>query len=80
MGLNTAILLTERAPLSESPSWKAGCIGAHRSALPLLVRFGITTEQEADVDTYAQRLREELVGLQSNVVVPHMVGAWVHIA
>jgi hypothetical protein len=44
------------------------------------MRFGITTEQKADVDTYAQRLREEVVGLQSYVVVPHMVGAWVHIA
>jgi len=51
-----------------------------RSALPLLVRFGIITEQKADIDTFAKRLREEVVSQRSYVVLPLMVGAWVHIA
>lgn len=49
-----------------------------RSILSLLVRFGITTDQEADIDTFAERLREEVVSQRSYVVVPLMVGAWVH--
>jgi hypothetical protein len=51
-----------------------------RSALPLLVRLGITTEQEADVDTCAKRPREEVVSQRSYAVLPLMRGAWVHLA
>ena len=49
-----------------------------RSVMPLLERFGIATAQEVDVDTYAERVRAEVVGQHSYVVLPLMVGAWIH--
>lgn len=47
-----------------------------RSVLPLLVRFGIATAEEVGVDTYAGRLRAEVVNQHSYVVLPLMVRAW----
>jgi ubiquinone/menaquinone biosynthesis C-methylase UbiE len=47
-----------------------------RIALPLLVRFGIVTEDEVDIDTFAQRLRTEVVSQSSFVIGPLIVGAW----
>lgn len=60
------------------PDWSgydylAECL---RSILPLLIRFGITTAQEADVDTFAERLRAEVVSRGSVVVGHLMIGAW----
>ncbi|HLZ58844.1 MAG TPA: methyltransferase domain-containing protein [Ktedonosporobacter sp.] len=50
--------------------------GTLRSLLPLLVKSGITTEEEADVDTFAQRLRAEVASLQKVLIGPVTVGAW----
>ena len=60
------------------PDWSgydyvAECL---RSTLPLLIKFGVTTAQEADVDTFAERLREQVVSQQRIVVLPLMIGAW----
>jgi ubiquinone/menaquinone biosynthesis C-methylase UbiE len=49
-----------------------------RSTLPLIERFGIATAQEVDVDTVAERLREEVVSQHSYVVLTLMVGAWIY--
>jgi ubiquinone/menaquinone biosynthesis C-methylase UbiE len=51
-----------------------------RSVLPLLIRLGITTAQEADVDTFAERLRAETLNQASLVVVPLLIGAWTRAA
>lgn len=48
------------------------------SVMPLLERFGIATAQEVDVDTYAERVRDEVASQHSYVVLPLMVGAWIH--
>jgi hypothetical protein len=48
-----------------------------RSMVPLLVRYGIATEEEIGVDTLADRLRQELVSQRGTVVLVHHVGAWV---
>ena len=47
-----------------------------RSTLPLLIKFGITTAQEVNVDTFAERLRAEVIGQHSTVVGPLMIGIW----
>jgi SAM-dependent methyltransferase len=47
-----------------------------RSLLPVIVRFGITTEKEVDVETYAERLRAESVSQHKLVVGPMMISAW----
>ncbi|GHO99384.1 hypothetical protein KSF_094320 [Reticulibacter mediterranei] len=47
-----------------------------RSLLPIIVQFGITTEKEADVETYAERLRAEAVSQHKLVVGPMMISAW----
>jgi hypothetical protein len=47
-----------------------------RSLLPIIVQFGITTEEEVDVETYAERLRAEAVSQHKLVVGPMMISAW----
>jgi SAM-dependent methyltransferase len=47
-----------------------------RSTLPLLTQFGITTAQEAEVDTFAERLREETFNRGSFIVLPLAIGTW----
>jgi ubiquinone/menaquinone biosynthesis C-methylase UbiE len=49
-----------------------------RSLLPLLVQFGITTEEEVAIDTFAERLRTEVVTQSSVVFGPVMIGTWAH--
>jgi hypothetical protein len=67
-------------PVRLGPDWTgydymAECL---RSTLPLIERVGIATAQEVDVDTVAERLREEVVSQHSYVVFTLMVGAWIH--
>lgn len=47
-----------------------------RSVLPLILQFGIATEEEVDVDTLAARLRAETVEAGGVVKAPDLVGAW----
>ncbi|HET8628210.1 MAG TPA: class I SAM-dependent methyltransferase [Thermomicrobiales bacterium] len=50
-----------------------------RSALPALTKFGITTAEEADVDTLADRLRAETQAAGGVVKTPDLVGAWARV-
>ena len=64
------------------PDWSgyeylAECL---RSGLPLLTRFEMATKEEAGVDTFAERLRSEVVTHRSTVVGPLMIGAWARTA
>lgn len=66
------------APVGGGPDW-AGydyiAAGLH-SNLPPLVQHGVTTEEEVGIETFAQRLRDEVVGQGGIIALPTFVGAW----
>ncbi|MCB0210737.1 MAG: class I SAM-dependent methyltransferase [Anaerolineae bacterium] len=47
-----------------------------RTLLPLMERTGIATAAEVEIDTLANRLREEMVALNATWVSPSLIGAW----
>jgi SAM-dependent methyltransferase len=47
-----------------------------RTFLPLIVQFGLATEEEIDINTLADRLREETVGHGGAARLPVVVSAW----
>ncbi|HVL22556.1 MAG TPA: class I SAM-dependent methyltransferase [Thermomicrobiales bacterium] len=50
-----------------------------RSVLPVMVRAGVVTEAEVDIDTLADRLRAEAVAGRGCVSSPALVGAWTRV-
>ncbi|HEX9923525.1 MAG TPA: class I SAM-dependent methyltransferase [Anaerolineae bacterium] len=48
-----------------------------RTLLPLMERTGVATAAEVDIDTLANRLREEAVANNATWVSPGFIGAWV---
>lgn len=50
--------------------------GSVRSMLPLMERLGIATATEVDVDTLAQRFRDQATACNATVVLSIFVGAW----
>jgi SAM-dependent methyltransferase len=50
-----------------------------RSLLPLIEKFGIATAAEVDIDTLADRLRDETAAANACWLSPVLVGAWVRI-
>ena len=67
------------APVGGGPDYPGYQVmgDAMRSMLPMLVRFGIATEEEVGVETLAARLREEVVRQRGVLMNPATVGAWV---
>jgi SAM-dependent methyltransferase len=51
-----------------------------RTFLPLSVQLGLATEEEIDIDTLADRLREETVGHSGAARLPVVVSAWTRTA
>jgi ubiquinone/menaquinone biosynthesis C-methylase UbiE len=51
-----------------------------RSLLPLILQFGIATEEEVGIDTLAERLQTEAVSQQLAVRGVDMISAWTRIA
>ncbi len=47
-----------------------------RSILPLMERFGVATADEVAIDTFADRLREEVVSGGGCMALPPLIGAW----
>jgi ubiquinone/menaquinone biosynthesis C-methylase UbiE len=47
-----------------------------RSLLPLIEKLGLATAAEVDVDTLADRIRDEVVAGGGVIVSPTLVGAW----
>ncbi|NEU95408.1 class I SAM-dependent methyltransferase [Bradyrhizobium uaiense] len=47
-----------------------------RSNLPHIVKLGIATEADLALDSFAERLRAEVVALQGVFALPTFVGAW----
>ena len=66
----------------ESPQSWAGysyIANGFRSLLPLIVEFGIATEEEVGVETLAERVRQEVVTAKRPLLLPPHVTAWAHI-
>jgi hypothetical protein len=47
-----------------------------RVALPNIVRLGLATAEQVDIDTLETRLQDEAVAKQLTVFAPRWVGAW----
>ncbi len=47
-----------------------------RTLLPLMERVGVVTAADVDIDTLADRLRQEAVANQATLVAPPLIGAW----
>ncbi|MDH2384032.1 class I SAM-dependent methyltransferase [Bradyrhizobium sp. CER78] len=47
-----------------------------RSNQPHIVKLGVATEAELALDSFAERLRTEVVGMQGVFALPTFVGAW----
>ena len=47
-----------------------------RSLEPLIIEFGLATEEEIDVDTLAERVRQEVVASKRPLLLPPHVTAW----
>jgi hypothetical protein len=50
--------------------------GLVRSLMPLIERAGIATTGEIDIETLADRLRQDAVAHERVVFLPRLVGAW----
>jgi len=47
-----------------------------RSLLPAMEKLGIATAAEADVDTLAARIRDDVVAGKGVALSPALIGAW----
>jgi SAM-dependent methyltransferase len=54
-------------------TWMAESV---RSLLPLILRFGVATENEVDIDTLADRLRADTLAVDGVGKGPDLVSAW----
>jgi ubiquinone/menaquinone biosynthesis C-methylase UbiE len=57
-------------------AWMAETIG---SLAPLLVKQGVTSAEELSIDTLEERLRSEVIEMQSQLICPPQVCAWVRL-
>lgn len=69
----TAEALIGGAATSPGPPIWASVV---RSILPVMVRLGIATEAEVDIDTLEERFHAEAIGLRACLSCPLLVGAW----
>jgi ubiquinone/menaquinone biosynthesis C-methylase UbiE len=63
----------EGGPQADFYEWLAETV---RTLLPMIVQTGVATKEEIDIDTLAERLREDVVGGRGIVYSPVYVGAW----
>ncbi len=70
------------SPLGGGPDWEGYALaaGVVRSTLPLLLRYGIATAEEVQIETLEERLRAEIVAANGVVKLPELVSAWARIA
>ena len=66
------------AAIGGGPSWVGyeWFAGSLRSVLPLIIKFGIATAEEVEIETLEERLREELVNQGGVARLPALVSAW----
>lgn len=69
------------AVIGAGPNWSGYEViaGTIRSLLPLILKFGIATEQEVDIDTLTTRLQAEIVSQQSVGRGPDLISAWTRV-
>ncbi len=74
----TDVRLSLESPLMPASNGMPAFILAEviRSVLPLVVRCGIATEDEVDIDTLEERLQAEAVPAGAIIKLPELVGAW----
>ena len=70
--------MNNHAPVGGGPDFPGYDYGAEslRSMLPLILKLGIATEEEVEIDTLAQRLRDDVVASGGVIKAPELVGAW----
>jgi ubiquinone/menaquinone biosynthesis C-methylase UbiE len=66
------------APVGGGAEWAGYAYIAEsiRSILPLMLKLGIATVEEVEIDTLAARFRDEVIQQQSVVMLPTFVGGW----
>ena len=66
------------SPVGGPESWAGYLFIANgfRSLQPLIVEFGLATAEEIDVDTLAERVRQEVVASKRPLLLPPHVTAW----
>lgn len=66
------------AAIGGGPSWVGyeWFAGSLRSVLPLIIKFGIATAEEVEIESLEERLREELVNQGGVARLPALVSAW----
>jgi hypothetical protein len=47
-----------------------------RAVLPVIVKFGLATAEEIEIETLADRLREENSSQQGVALMPALISAW----
>lgn len=63
-------------PDSVACPWMAESV---RSMLPLILQVGVATVDEIDIDTLADRLRDEAVAADAVIKAPDLVSAWTRV-
>ena len=51
--------------------------GIARTLLPLMEKLGIATAESIELDTFANRLRAEVIANEAVIIAPLFIGAWV---
>jgi hypothetical protein len=75
-GLSAPILRLDGA-ISGGPSAPSEALAeVVRSLLPAMERFGIATAAEVEIDSLAQRIRDEILAKDGVIVAPLLIGAW----
>ena len=69
-------------PVGGPENWAGYSYAANslRSVLPLLEQYGITTAEELDVDTLAERVRQEVIASKRPIRLAPHVTAWAQLA
>jgi SAM-dependent methyltransferase len=73
-----APVLTLSAKVERGPGAKIyqQLAGITRAVLPLIIRTGVASAEEVDIDSLEARLREEASALDATLVAPPLIGAW----
>jgi ubiquinone/menaquinone biosynthesis C-methylase UbiE len=69
------------SPVGGPQSWAGYSYVANgfRSLLPLIVEYGIATEEEVGLETLAERVRQEVVAAKRPLLLPPHVTAWARV-
>ena len=63
----------------DSPAYKQ-ITELTRTLLPLMERVGVATAADVEIDTLAERLRQEVIANKATLVAPPFIGAWARLS